>query len=67
MKANTSPKLAAALLAGFIAMPAFAQDQTAGPIEEVLVTATKRVQTLQEVPVAVSVPQGDTSCVTRQV
>ncbi|HET6592278.1 MAG TPA: TonB-dependent receptor plug domain-containing protein, partial [Xanthomonadales bacterium] len=45
------------LLAGGMAMamlaPAFAQ--SSGEIEEIVVTATKREQTLQEVPIAVSV------------
>jgi iron complex outermembrane receptor protein len=39
------------------ATPTFAQDRV---IEEVMVTATKRQQTLQEVPVAVTVTSGET-------
>ncbi len=41
-----------AILAGSIAAPAFAQDI---PEDEIIVTATKRTQTLQETPVAVTV------------
>jgi len=41
-----------------IALPALAQE--AGALEEVVVMATKREQTLQEVPVAVSVVAADT-------
>ena len=38
------------------AAPAFAQDE---PIDEIFVTATKRTQTLQEIPVAVTVTSAD--------
>jgi outer membrane receptor protein involved in Fe transport len=49
-----------ALLATTVAMPVFAQEQSDVAIfEEILVTATKREQTLQEVPVAVSVVSAD--------
>lgn len=44
-------------LAAAVAMPAFAQDSFE---DEIIVTATKREQTLQEVPVAVSVTSADT-------
>src|SRR6056300_159135 len=55
--ASKTPKLislavASALLAG----PALAQ----GPLEEIIVTASKRAQTLQEVPIAVSVTTAET-------
>ena len=39
------------------ALPTFAQEQ--GSLEEIVVTSTKRQQTLQEIPVAVSVIQAD--------
>jgi outer membrane receptor protein involved in Fe transport len=49
-----------ALIATSVAMPVFAQEQSDVAIfEEILVTATKREQTLQEVPVAVSVVSAD--------
>jgi len=50
---------ALALIATSVALPIFAQEDVA-IFEEILVTATKRVQTLQEVPVAVSVITADT-------
>lgn len=50
--ASTSLTLAMA-----VALPAYAQDSYE---DEIIVTATKREQTLQEVPVAVSVTSGDT-------
>jgi iron complex outermembrane receptor protein len=51
----------ASLLALIVAGPALAQDQTPPPassaatVEEIIVTATKREQTLQDVPISVSV------------
>ncbi|CAN5208776.1 TonB-dependent receptor [soil metagenome] len=51
----------ASLLALVVAGPALAQDQTPPPansaatVEEIIVTATKREQTLQDVPISVSV------------
>ena len=49
-----------ALIATSVAMPVFSQEQSDVAIfEEILVTATKREQTLQEVPVAVSVVSAD--------
>src|SRR6056300_1290307 len=47
--------LGAALVA--TALPTFAQEQ--GPLEEIVVTSVKRSQTLQEIPVAVSVIQAN--------
>ncbi len=48
------------LIAIIVAMPVFAQQQSDVAIfEEILVTATKREQTLQEVPVAVAVVSAD--------
>ncbi|MEM1152589.1 MAG: TonB-dependent receptor [Pseudomonadota bacterium] len=44
----------AAAVAGAIGSPAFAQESTQLALEEVLVTATKRSQTLEEIPIAVS-------------
>ena len=54
MTTKTITRGAFALIATFLAVPAFAQED-AEIFEEILVTATKREQTLQEVPVAVSV------------
>lgn len=49
-----------ALVATCVAVPVFAQEQSDVAIfEEITVTATKREQTLQEVPVAVSVVSAD--------
>lgn len=49
-----------AFVATSLALPVFAQQQSDVAIfEEILVTATKREQTLQEVPVAVSVVSAD--------
>ena len=49
-----------AFVATSLALPVFAQEQSDVAIfEEILVTATKREQTLQEVPVAVSVVSAD--------
>ncbi len=45
-----------AILALSVAVPAFAQDAD----DEIIVTATKRQQTLQEVPIAVTVTSSDT-------
>jgi len=61
--ANTSlhnfGRLAAVLFtATLFSLPAQAQDSS--PMEEIIVTATKRAQTLQEIPVAVSVVVADT-------
>jgi iron complex outermembrane receptor protein len=54
---NTVLRGALALIAASIALPVFAQEDAA--FEEVVVFATKREQTLQEVPVAVSVISAD--------
>ena len=57
MLRKTIVKSCSGLLAAFIISPIFAQ--TNNQIEEVVVVATKREQTLQEVPVAVSVVSAD--------
>jgi iron complex outermembrane recepter protein len=52
-----------ALVSLLIAAPAFAQNAPEGAdaaTDEIIVTATKREQTLQEIPVAVSVTTGET-------
>ena len=49
---------ALALIATSVALPVFAQEVTAA-FEEITVTATKREQTLQQVPVAVAVVSAD--------
>ena len=60
MTIKTISRGAFAVIATIIAMPVFAQEQSDVAIfEEILVTATKREQTLQEVPVAVSVVSAD--------
>ncbi len=60
MTSKTINRGALVLLATVVAMPVFAQEQSDVAIfEEILVTATKREQTLQEVPVAVSVVSAD--------
>jgi iron complex outermembrane receptor protein len=60
MTSKTIARGALSLIATTFAMPVFAQEQADVAIfEEVLVTATKREQTLQEVPVAVSVVSAD--------
>ena len=60
MTTKTSTRSTLTLIATTIAMPVFAQQQSDVEIfEEILVTATKREQTLQEVPVAVSVISAD--------
>jgi len=59
MKKRNFECFSAALMALVFAAPSFAQEE-AGSIEEVVVTATKREQTLQEVPIAVSVISAET-------
>jgi outer membrane receptor protein involved in Fe transport len=60
MTIKTISRGAFAVIATIIVMPVFAQEQSDVAIfEEILVTATKREQTLQEVPVAVSVVSAD--------
>jgi iron complex outermembrane receptor protein len=49
-----------ALSAGAIAAPAQAQEETSRAIEEVTVTATKREESLQDVPIAVTALTSDT-------
>jgi outer membrane receptor protein involved in Fe transport len=58
MTNNTVLRGALALIATSFVLPVFAQGETAA-FEEVVVFATKREQTLQEVPVAVSVVSAD--------
>jgi outer membrane receptor protein involved in Fe transport len=58
MTIKTINRGAFALLATSLTLPAIAQEDAA-IFEEILVTATKREQTLQEVPVAVSVVSAD--------
>jgi outer membrane receptor protein involved in Fe transport len=48
-----------ALIATIVALPAIAQEQEVAIFEEILVTAAKREQTLQQVPIAVSVVSAD--------
>lgn len=50
---------AIAISAALVSVPAYAQSSGASESEVIIVTATKREQTLQEVPVAVSVIGGD--------
>ena len=50
-------RLIACSLAMAVLSPVFAQ--SSGELEEIIVTATKREQTLQEVPIAVSVLSAD--------
>lgn len=57
MNNNTVLRGALALIATSLMLPVFAQEEAA--FEEVVVFATKREQTLQEVPVAVSVVSAD--------
>ncbi len=59
MTIKTISRGALAFVATSLALPAFAQEDVS-IFEEILVTATKREQTLQEVPVAVSVVSADT-------
>ncbi len=50
-----------AMIAASFTMPVLAQDESSvSPIEEIVVTASKRAQTLQEVPIAVSVVTSET-------
>ena len=55
-------KVAAALALAGVAAPgvSIAQDDSSPFIEEIVVTATKRAQTLQDIPIAVSVTSSDT-------
>jgi iron complex outermembrane receptor protein len=60
MTTKTITRGACVLLATFVAMPVFAQQESDVAIfEEITVLATKREQTLQEVPVAVAVVSAD--------
>jgi len=59
MNTKTNSRGFLALIATTVALPVIAQEQEVAIFEEILVTATKREQTLQEVPVAVSVVTAD--------
>jgi outer membrane receptor protein involved in Fe transport len=59
MTINTITRGAFAIIATSLALPAFAQEEDVAIFEEIVVMATKREQTLQEVPVAVSVVSAD--------
>lgn len=59
MTIKTISRRTFAVIATSLALPVFAQEDVS-IFEEILVTATKREQTLQEVPVAVSVVSADT-------
>ena len=48
-----------AMIAASFTLPVLAQDESSSPFEEIVVTASKRAQTLQEVPIAVSVVTAD--------
>jgi iron complex outermembrane receptor protein len=50
--------LVAAMTAG-TAMTAFAQDEMSGTLDELIVTATRRSQNIQDVPVSVSAVEGE--------
>ncbi len=52
--------LAVATSIAVLATPAFAQGQQSRSLEEVLVTATKRTESLQDVPISVGVVTGET-------
>jgi iron complex outermembrane receptor protein len=55
---NKAVGLAVAATLGCVAQPVFAQDST-GRLDEIVVTAQKREQKLQDVPIAVSVVSGN--------
>ncbi|MBT8092669.1 MAG: TonB-dependent receptor [Gammaproteobacteria bacterium] len=59
MNMSTACRVAAIVVLSAFATPIVAQGQTTANLEEIVVTATKRAQTLQEIPVAVSVVQAD--------
>ena len=59
MTIKTITRGALAVIATSVAMPVLAQEQEVAIFEEIVVMATKREQTLQEVPVAVSVVSAD--------
>jgi len=48
-----------ALFAGAAAMPAYAQDSQPTVVDEIIVTAQKREQSIQDVPLAVSAFRAD--------
>ncbi|MFV0276733.1 MAG: TonB-dependent receptor, partial [Parahaliea sp.] len=53
-----APTLALSLLAGSLAASALAQQ--AGPLEEIIVTAQKRSESLEDVPISIAVMGGET-------
>ena len=54
-----TPRILAAMIATMVAGPGLAQDNKLA-LEEVIVTAQKRVQSAQDVPIAMTVETGDT-------
>ena len=67
MRRQYIPKLTPIALAVLTALPAMAQtnteqaggEQEAGALEEVIVTATKRVENIQDIPVSITVLSGE--------
>jgi iron complex outermembrane receptor protein len=59
MKKRLVAATVAAACAATIPLPALAQDSAEGRLDEIVVTATKREQSLQSVPIAVSVLSGE--------
>ena len=59
---NRRQYIAAALIGGALAMPqlALAQSESGGVLEEIVVTATKRAENLQDIPISVTALSADT-------